>query len=124
MKCVCMCVTVHVCMWVQGWTTHSKHIKAIPFTLCTLNSELGPTQSFLSLVSLCLLLLFNTATNHLLKIFPWQMETEASICRQQLPPLQIFWHMWSLDLDEEVASFHTLQERPLAQSQRWKISKP
>lgn len=44
--------------------------------------------------------------------------------RQQRRPLQIFWHMCSLDLVEEVESFHTLQERPLAQSQRWKISKP
>lgn len=52
-----VCVTVRVCMWVQGWTTHSKHIKAIPFALGLPNSELEPTQSVLSLVSLCLLLL-------------------------------------------------------------------
>lgn len=43
---------------------------------------------------------------------------------EQRRPLQIFWHMCRRDLVEEVASFHTLQERPLAQSQRWKISKP
>lgn len=54
---VCLCVRVRVCMWVQGWTTHSKHIKALPFALRLLNSELEPTQSVLSLVSLCLLLL-------------------------------------------------------------------
>lgn len=54
---------------------------------------------------------------------PWQMEASTQTGRQRRP-LQIFWHMCSLDLVEEVASFHTLQARPLAQSQRWKISKP
>lgn len=76
--CMCVCLRVHVCKWVQGWTSHSKHIKAFPFALCLLNSKLEPTQSVLSLVSLCLLLLFNTATTHPLKNFPWQMEREAS----------------------------------------------
>lgn len=36
----------------------------------------------------------------------------------------IFWHTWSLALEEYVASFHTLQDRPFAQSHRWKISSP
>lgn len=45
------------CMWVQGWTTHSKHIKAILFALRLPNGELEATQSVLSMVSLCLLLL-------------------------------------------------------------------
>lgn len=64
-------------MWVQGWATHSKHIKAIPFALRLPNSELEPTQSVLSLVSLCLLLL-SIQPQPILKNFPWQMETEDS----------------------------------------------
>lgn len=39
-------------------------------------------------------------------------------------PSQIIWQTCSLDREKEVASFHTLQARPLAQSQRWKISRP
>lgn len=50
------CVYVCVCTWVQGWITHSKHIKAFPFALHLPNIELEPTQSALSLVSLCLFL--------------------------------------------------------------------
>lgn len=40
-------------MWVQGWTTHSEHIKAFLFALHLQNSKLE-AASVLSLVSLCL----------------------------------------------------------------------
>lgn len=61
-------------MLVRRWTTHSKHIKAIPFAQSLPNSKLEPAQSVLSLSFTP----FNAATTHPLKNFPWQMETEAS----------------------------------------------
>lgn len=50
-------------MWVQGGTSRSKHIEAIPIALSSPNSEPEPTQSVLSLS----VTPFNVATTHPLK---------------------------------------------------------
>lgn len=58
-------------MWVQGGTSRSKHIEAIPIALSSPNCEPEPTQSVLSLS----VTPFNVATTHPLKK---KMQTAAA----------------------------------------------
>lgn len=109
------------CMWVQGWTTHSRHNTAIPVALFLLSVEPFESHSLFCQWIVSVFYAFQCSNNPFTFPDRWRRRPRR---RQQQRPLQIFWHMCSLDLVEEVASFHTLQERPLAQSQRWKISKP
>lgn len=54
-----------------------------------------PTQSLLSLVSLCPQLLFNTATTHPLKNFPWPTETEAQLLKAAASASDLLAHVES-----------------------------
>lgn len=122
---ICLCVRLHVgtvCGCRDGPLTANTSKQSCLLYACRMES-LKPHSLFCQwLVSV--FCSFQCSHNpSFKKTFPGRWN-QRPLRGQQLPPLQIFWHMWSLDLEEEVASFHTLQERPFAQSQRWKISKP
>lgn len=93
------------------------------FTISSKQNAFGVTSTPTLTVTLAILLSFAVFVSpKMLKcikyIKPLSLSSIFSII------IQIFWHTWSLDLEEEVASFHTLQDSPLAQSHRWKISSP